>query len=413
MKVEIITIGDELLIGQTVDTNSAWMARELNKAGLSVYQRTAVPDDRERIITALSDAAIRVNIVLITGGLGPTKDDLTKPTLCEYFNTELVLNQEVLGRIEAYFAQAGRPMLESNRLQAMLPASCRVLPNPRGTAQGMWFEMEGVVYVSMPGVPYEMKGLMLEEVLPGLKQRFQLPAIYHRTILTQGIGESFLAEVIKDWENGLMPLGIKLAYLPSPGLVKLRMSSYGEELEPLKVAVDAKATELLQLIGKFVFGEDEDTLEAVVGSLLAESSETLAVAESCTGGNISQMITSVPGCSQYYLGSITAYSNDAKVSLLGVPKEIITRFGAVSAEVAEAMAAATKKKFNSTYAISTTGVAGPSGGSADKPVGLVWIGVAGPNGIVSHRFQFGNERERNIRRASLMALDLLRKELLS
>jgi len=413
MKVEIITIGDELLIGQTVDTNSAWMARELNKAGISVYQRTAVPDNRERILTSLEEAARRVKIVLITGGLGPTKDDITKPTLCEYFGTELVMNREVLNRIEVYFAQTGRPMLESNRLQAMLPASCTVLNNPRGTAQGMWFEKDGVVYVSMPGVPYEMQGLMLEEVLPRLKQLFDLPAIYHRTLLTQGIGESYLAEIIKDWENSLSPLGISLAYLPSPGLVKLRLSMYGEEKEAIRSVVDAKASELLQIAGKFVFGEDEDTLESVIGRLLLKSGANLALAESCTGGSISQLITSVAGCSQYYAGGVTAYSNDAKNALLGVPKELISRHGAVSAEVAEAMASGAQKKFHTTYAVSTTGVAGPTGGSAEKPVGLVWIGVAGPNGTVSHRFQFGNERERNIRRASLMALDLLRKELLS
>lgn len=413
MKVEIITIGDELLIGQTVDTNSAWMARELNKAGISVYQRTAVPDERDRILIALAEAALRVNIVLITGGLGPTKDDLTKPTLCEYFGTDLVMNQEVLSRIEAYFTQSGRPMLESNRMQAMLPASCEVLNNPRGTAQGMWFEKDRIVYVSMPGVPYEMQGIMAEEVLPRLKARFDLPAIFHRTLLTQGIGESYLAEIIKDWENSLEPLGIRLAYLPSPGLVKLRMTTYGSDMQALRTVVDSKASELLQIAGKFIFGEEEDTLEALIGRLLAANGATLALAESCTGGSISQMITSISGCSQYYLGSVTAYSNEAKVSLLGVSKELIARHGAVSAEVAEAMASGAQRKFNSSYALATTGVAGPTGGSADKPVGLVWIGVAGPNGSVSHRFQFGIERERNIRRASLMALDLLRKELLS
>ncbi len=412
MYAEIITIGDELLIGQTVDTNSAWIARELNLIGISVYQITSVADTEEHIRKALDDASKRVAIVLMTGGLGPTSDDITKPSLCKYFNTHLSLREDVLKGIEDYFASIGRPMLESNRNQAMLPHDCTILPNSKGTAAGMWFEKDGLIFVSMPGVPYEMKGLMEEHVLLRLKERFQLPSIYHRTLLTQGIGESFLAEIIKDWESSLAEEHIKLAYLPSPGIVKLRLSAYGDNMSELMEKVDRKAESFMEIAGKFVFGENEESLESVVGELLKKSGRTLSIAESCTGGYLSHLITSIPGSSAYFQGTVVSYSNEIKHDLLGVSNSDIEEYGAVSSEVVEAMAKGVYKRFKSTYSLAISGIAGPDGGTTEKPVGLVWIALAGPDGISSHRFVFGKERSRNIRRAALMALDLLRKELI-
>jgi nicotinamide-nucleotide amidase len=412
MYAEIITIGDELLIGQTIDTNSAWIAKELNLIGISLFQITSVADQKDRILKALEDASQRVSLVLITGGLGPTSDDITKPTLCEYFQTHLVMNNEVLEGIEAFFTSVGRPMLESNRQQAMLPAACTVLINNRGTASGMWFEKDKVVFVSMPGVPYEMKGIMEDHVIPKLQQLFDLPAIYHRTLLTQGIGESFLAEIIRDWELSLKKEDIKLAYLPSPGMVKLRLSAYGPHHEELKSKVDRKAEELKGIAGEFIFGENEESLESIVAELLKKTGRTLSIAESCTGGYLSHLITSIPGSSAYFQGSVVSYSNEIKQEVLGVAKSDLEKYGAVSSEVVEAMAKGVYIRFGSTYSLAISGIAGPDGGSDEKPVGLVWIALAGPDGISSHRFIFGKERSRNIRRAALMALDLLRKELI-
>ncbi len=409
---EIITIGDELLIGQTVDTNSAWMAKVLNLNGIKLHQITSVSDEREHILQALNDSSKRAKIVLITGGLGPTKDDITKSTLCEYFNTKLEMNAEVLESIENFFKQFDRPMLDSNRNQALLPKACEVLINTRGTASGMWFEKEGVVYVSMPGVPYEMKGLMTDEVIARLKYRFETPAIYHKTLLTQGIGESFLAEQIRQWEDSLAARDLKLAYLPSPGMVKLRISAYGHDELELREKVLLAASELRSQISDFVFGEDEQSMESIIGELLKSKNKTLALAESCTGGNISRILTAIPGSSQYFLGCAVTYSNASKVDILGAKSESLTEYGAVSKAVVEEMAVGSKRNFHSDYALATSGVAGPEGGTVEKPVGLVWIALAGPNGVVSEKFNFGNNRDRNIQRASIMALDMLRKELL-
>jgi len=409
---EIITIGDELLIGQTVDTNSAWMAKALNLSGIKLHQVTTVADEKEHIVEAMQNSARRSKIVLITGGLGPTKDDITKATLCEYFETHLEMNSTVLQGIEEFFKQFDRPMLESNRNQAMLPAACEVLINTRGTASGMWFEKDGIIFVSMPGVPYEMKGLMTDEVLPRLKKRFEAPAIFHKTILTQGIGESFLAEIIRNWEDKIRANGLKLAYLPSPGLVKLRISAYGKDESTLRDEVLSAAEELKCIISEYVFGEDEDTMESIVGDLLKLKNKTLSLAESCTGGNISKIITSIPGSSAFYFGCAVTYSNASKVDVLGAQSESLNKFGAVSKAIVEEMALGAKLKFHSDYALATSGVAGPGGGTMEKPVGLVWIALAGPNGVVSEKYNFGNSRERNIQRASAMALDMLRKELL-
>ncbi len=409
MKAEIISIGDELLIGQTVNTNAAWMGEQLNLYGIDVVQASAVPDTRQRITEALRQAETRANVILITGGLGPTKDDLTKYTLVEYFNTRLVRNEEVLQRIEAFFAARKRPLLEVNRQQADLPENCRILPNRVGTASGMWFEKDGCIYVSMPGVPYEMKYLMEHSVLPLLKARVRSQVIVHRTILTQGIGESFLAELIRDWENRLRADGLSLAYLPSPGIVKLRITARGEEESVLIAQTEKYLTELQTLIPEYIFGREKDTLEKRVGEALVQHGATLSTAESCTGGYIAHRITSVPGSADYFEGSVVSYSNAVKMRELGVKAETLAAQGAVSRETVEEMVRGVREKFGTTYAVAVSGIAGPTGGTEEKPVGTVWIAVASADRIVSRKFLFEQDRERNIIRTAQSALHLLLK----
>ncbi len=408
---EIISIGDELLIGQTINTNAGWMGEKLNLAGIEVLRTTVIPDKREQILKALQESAQRADIVLMTGGLGPTRDDITKHTLCEYFNTKLVRNSDVLKHIEAFFARRGREMLEVNRMQADLPELCTVIHNPAGTAAGMWFDMDNKVYVSMPGVPFEMKGMMEDSILDMLARRFQLTQIVHKTILTQGIGESFLAEQIKDWENRIYNSGMSLAYLPSPGMVKLRITS--KQTNPPVEIIESLAAELTERFPQYVFGEDKDTLEEVCGKLLRARSLTLCTVESCTGGAIAGKITSVSGSSDYFLGAMVTYSNKLKTLLAGVPESTIENFGAVSEEVVVAMATGGKEKMQTDYCIAVSGVAGPTGGSEQKPVGTVWIAVAGPRRILTKKFLFGNNRQRNIDQSVLSALNLLRLELLN
>jgi len=409
MKVELITIGDEILIGQIVDSNSAWMAKQLNEVGISVGQISSISDSREHILTALEDASKRADIILITGGLGPTKDDITKSTLCAYFNTELVMNQEVLKHVKFLFDSFGAELLEVNKRQAEVPASCDVILNQKGTAPGMWFDHEEKIYVSMPGVPYEMKAIMSEYVIPKLKDKYHLPHIVHRTVLTQGIGESFLAEKIADWENSLGNEGIKLAYLPSPGMVRLRLSTSGAKQDGLTEKVERKAGELSGLIGPYIFGDEDDTLESVIGTLLKEKAKTVSTAESCTGGYIAHLITSVPGSSGYYNGSVVAYSNSIKENVLKVGPELIETHGAVSEEVTIAMATGIRSLYNTDYAISCSGIAGPDGGTEEKPVGTVWICIASDKTVKAKVFQFGPNRKRTIRISALTALNMLRK----
>jgi nicotinamide-nucleotide amidase len=414
MLAEIITIGDELLIGQVVDTNSAWMAQQLNLAGISVKQITSVSDDQDHILTALEDAQERADIVLMTGGLGPTKDDITKKTLCAYFKTSLVFNEEMYKNVERLFFAFGKEVTPVNRLQAEVPAGCIPLLNTLGTAPGMWFEKNGKVVVALPGVPYEMKALMLDKVLPRLVKKYALPHILHRTVLTQGIGESFLAGLIADWENSLSEHGIKLAYLPSPGMVRLRLSVKGKDAAALKNTVDRKIEELRPLIAEYIYGFEEygkarETFADLVGKLLREKGGTLCTAESCTGGYIAHLITQVPGSSAYFKGSVVAYANEIKTMELDVPADLIEKHGAVSKEVAERMALHIRKKFGTHYSVAVTGIAGPGGGSDEKPVGTVWIAVASEKGMVSEKFRFGNSRERNIRKAADTALNMLRK----
>lgn len=409
MNCEIITIGDELLIGQVTDTNSAWMAGQLNAIGIRVIQKTTVQDDIPIILKTLDEARNRADLILITGGLGPTKDDMTKEALCRYFDSSLVEDRKVVADLSAFFLKRGKELTETNRRQAALPAKCIPIYNPRGTAPGMWFDDRGQVFVSLPGVPYEMMGMMSEFVIPRLKTSFSLPEVFHATLLTVGIGESYLSDQLSDWETALPPF-IKPAYLPSLGSVRLRLSCYRSGPDE-KARVEHELRRAAQIIGENVFAMGDVTPEAYIAQLLMDRGETLSVAESCTGGYLSHQITSVPGSSAYFLGSVVSYANKVKTDLLGVDSKVLDEKGAVSEAVAMAMAEGVRKKTSSTYGLSTTGIAGPSGGSAEKPVGTVWIGISTPRGTHAHRFHFGHNRLRNIRSASLFAIDLLRRTL--
>jgi nicotinamide-nucleotide amidase len=406
MLAEIITIGDEILIGQIVDTNSAWMAAKLNEEGISVKQISSVSDNREHILTALAEAATRADIILITGGLGPTKDDITKKTLAEYFNVGLVLNADVLANVESIFKKYNRPLLEVNRKQAEVPQNCEVIPNNNGTAPGMWFNDKGKIYVSMPGVPFEMKYMMEEEVIPKLKTVLTLPVIIHKTILTVGEGESFLAEKIADIEDSL-PANIKLAYLPKMGQVRLRLSAYGENEAELKGKIDAFAHKIVERVGINVVAQEDIPLEKVVLNYMAEKGLTLTTAESCTGGYISHLITQHAGSSQVFLGGAVSYSYELKENILGVKNETLWQHGAVSQETVKEMVEGALFNFKSDYAVAVTGIAGPGGGTEDKPVGTVWIAVANANRTLMKKFTFGNKRLQNIERTAVAAFFML------
>lgn len=411
MWCEIITIGDEILIGQIIDTNSAWIATELNLIGIRIKQITSIADEKTHIKRALDEAKIRADIIIITGGLGPTKDDITKKVLCEYFNTELIFNEMVFHNIETLFDIRNKSILEIDRKQAEIPVDCIPLYNLRGTAPGMWFEEEGKIFISLPGVPYEMKSIMEKHVIPKLKQDFKLPAIFHKTVLTTGIGESPLSELIKDWETALPP-HIKLAYLPSPGIVRLRLSAYGENYNPIKHETEGCIKDLESIISDYIFGYDKETIEEIIGKLLLDGRKTISTAESCTGGYIAHQITRVAGSSAYYKGSIIAYSYDSKETLLSVDSAIIKKYGAVSEEVVKAMALACQKRFKTDYVISCSGIAGPTGETIDKPVGTVWVALATPSAIIAKRHQFGTSRGFNIQITSITALNMLRREIL-
>lgn len=411
MLAEIITIGDEILIGQIVDSNSAWMAVELNKIGINVKQISSISDNEQHILNALKEAEDRADIILITGGLGPTKDDITKQTLCKYFNCGLKVNTEALENVVTLFAQRGYTLNELNRKQAELPETCEAIINTLGTASGMWFENAGKVFVSMPGVPYEMYKMMELSILPKLQKKFKTPVIFHRTILTQGVGESTIAEKIQNWENNL-PENLKLAYLPSPGLVRLRISATGNDETELKKLVNTEEIKLLDLISDIVYGFDNETLESVLKDLFTENHFTLSTAESCTGGYIAHLITSVSGSSAFYKGSVISYSNEIKINELQVSEKDLKEHGAVSQQVVEQMAKSVREKYKTTFSIATSGIAGPDGGSDEKPVGTVWIAIASESGVKSNKFLFGKNRERNIRTSSLMALGMLRREVL-
>jgi nicotinamide-nucleotide amidase len=411
MKAAIITIGDELLIGQTIDTNSAWIGAEMSKAGFDVYRITSVHDRREDIIYALGEAAGKTDVVLITGGLGPTSDDITKQTLCEFFNTRLVLNREVLKMVEEMMSRRNFPMNDKNRRQAEVPESCTVLKNAAGTAPGMWFEKDGTIYISMPGVPYEMKYLMREIVLPELNKRFISQVIIHRNIMTYGTGESILADILTDFESGL-PENIKLAYLPASGVIKLRLTGTGSDSSLISKLINEQVSILYKIIPEYIYGENEESLETVIGKLLRSKNKTVSTAESCTGGEIAHLLTSIPGSSAYYKGSVVAYSDSIKSELLGVQEETLIKYGAVSEQTIKEMASAVRKLLKTDYAVATSGIAGPDGGSESKPVGTVWIAVASGSDIVCEKRVFGNDRTNNITRFSLAALNLLRKQII-
>lgn len=412
---EIISIGDELLIGQTINTNAGWMGDQLGLIGIRPKRVLTIGDDKQEILDALSGT--QCDVVLITGGLGPTKDDITKHTLCEFFGTTLVRHADIETRIVDLFVKMGRKpeeVLEVNRAQADLPASCEVVINDRGTASGMWFDRDGRVFVSMPGVPYEMKAMMLTGVLPKLKERFTPPTILHRTILTTGLGESHLAKRIEGWEDSLAAERIKLAYLPSPGLVKLRLSTYADSDPNLaRERVDRKARELYSAIPELIFGEGEDKLQKVVGRLLKERGQTLSLAESCTGGYLGHLVTTVPGSSAYFIGGVVSYANAVKMEELGIPSDMLELNGAVSQPVVEQMASGVRAALKTDWSIAISGVAGPEGGTVEKPVGTVWMAVAGPDGVRSTQGSFPGTRELVIERSALAALNMLRKRLLA
>jgi nicotinamide-nucleotide amidase len=408
MLAEIITIGDEILIGQIVDTNSAWMAGKLNEIGIRIKQISSVSDDREHILTALREAAVRADVILITGGLGPTKDDITKKTITEYFNVDLVENKDALDNVLNIFSKYNRPMLEVNRLQAQVPRNCEIILNKNGTAPGMWFNESGKIFVSMPGVPHEMMYMMEDEVIPKLKSSLKLPVIYHKTILTVGEGESYLAERIADIEDSLPPF-IKLAYLPKLGQVRLRLSGYSEsETESgLKEKVNEFAAKIIERVGNVVAAEEDIPIEKAILNYMAENNLTLSVAESCTGGYISHLITQHAGSSKVFLGGAVSYSNDLKENILAVKKSTLIQFGAVSEETATEMVEGALHNFKSDYAMSVTGIAGPDGGTPDKPVGTVWIGVASGKKTIVKKLTFGNKRRQNIERTAISALNML------
>lgn len=410
MRADIITIGDELLIGQTVNTNSSWIGQELSLFGIEIARSTTISDDQNEIISSLDDALNRSDLIIITGGLGPTKDDITKETLCAYFKTELVLREDVLERIKAYFEARGKEMLPSNIQQAELPKDCIVLDNHLGTASGMWFEKNGKVVVSIPGVPYEMKALMTDQILPRVKSYFSVSGMYHQTIMTQGIGESFLAEIIRDWENRIYRAGLSLAYLPSPGIVKLRITSKIGIEDATKI--DGFIQELHELIPQYIYGKNGESIFDVVGKILRSKNKTLGTVESCTGGAMSAGFVSIPNSSDYFQGSLITYSNDLKIKLADVKPLTIENHGAVSEQVVKEMALGGKNKLGVDYCLAVSGIAGPSGGTDDKPVGYVWIGLATPGGVKARSFQFGTDRGRNIEMTILSAAQFLRKELL-
>ena len=408
VKIEIITIGDEILIGQIVDTNSAWMATELNKAGFQLAQITSVHDDAVHIISSLESALLRADVVLFTGGIGPTKDDITKQTLCSFFDTKLVFNADVLANIERLFVHRPNAMNELNRQQAMVPEKCTVIQNSVGTAPITWFEKAGKVIVSMPGVPYEMKLAMSTEIIPRLKNYFATPSIFHQTIQVYGYAESALALKIADWETAL-PAHIRLAYLPNYGIVKLRLSGLGADASVLETEVGEQVKKLQIILGDAIISLKDIPVAEWLGEMLTKQGKMVASAESCTGGNIAHLITGISGSSAYFKGSVVAYANDIKTNVLGVSQFDIDRFGAVSQSVVEQMAQGVRTLMQSDVAIATSGIAGPTGGTADKPVGTVWVAVCSAEKMISREFHFGSLREQNIERATQAAMLMVRE----
>lgn len=412
MQAEIITIGDEILIGQIIDTNSAFLGKALNKIGVSVYQITSIQDDKEHILKALKEAEENADIIIITGGLGPTKDDITKHTICQYFNDTLIEDKAVLANVEQIFAKYNKPLLDVNKQQALVPSKAKVLMNHYGTAPGMWLEKNGKVFVSLPGVPYEMKALISDQVIPELRDKFKFPFIMHKTVLTYGMGESSVAERIEAWEDAL-PNFIKLAYLPSLGRVRLRLSAKAMDRAMVETEMQNQIESLLPQIQDIFVGFEEDkSIEAIIGIQLTDMGKTVSIAESCTGGRIAQAFTANAGASKYFKGSIVSYATESKVDILEVPQSDIDSNSVVSKIVAEEMAKNVRTLFKSDYAISTTGNAGPTKGDSDVEVGTVWIAIATKDKVYAEVFNFGNHREKVIMRATNKAFEMLQKEIL-
>lgn len=413
MYAEIITIGDEILIGQILDTNSAFIASELNKIGISVFQITSVQDDRSHILEAFAEAEERAEVIITTGGLGPTKDDITKKTLCEYLDDTLVVDKEVLAHIEELFKKyISTPISDVNRQQALVPSKAEVLHNAYGTAPGMWMKAKKAIIISMPGVPFEMKHMFTNQVIPRLSEKFQRPYIYHKTLITYGLGESAIANRIVDIEESLPPF-VKLAYLPNLGKVRLRLTAKGPDQQQLIDGVQQVVEKLYRTIGDLIYGEEEDgAIEAIIGKLMTEKGLTLSTAESFTGGKIAEQITSVPGASNYFKGTVVAYATTLKKDLLQVPEQLIRKYSVVSEEVAIAMAKGIKKITGSDFAIATTGNAGPTKGDSDADIGTVFIAIATPNSIYAEKFSMGNHRTRIVQKSVHRAFQMLQKEIL-
>lgn len=410
MKAEIISIGDELLIGQTINTNAAWIGQELSLRGIPITQCVTIADTEQAITQAIDNGFKNADVLILTGGLGPTKDDITKKVIASYFNVGLIIHEETLQRVQKYFADRNRPMLEINIQQAAIPEGTTVLVNNNGTAPGMWLEKNGKILISLPGVPYEMKAILQESGFPKLSERYGASQLFHKTILTQGIGESTIADRMQEWENEIRERGFGLAYLPSPGQVRIRISSPKGKID--EQAIDAYFSQLQKEMPRNVYGYGEVSLSEVVGKLLSEHNFTLSTAESCTGGALASSIVSVSGASNYFHGSFITYSNELKNKVLNVPNELFTTVGAVSKEVVEIMASEARQKLGVDYCLSVSGIAGPEGGTLEKPVGTVWIGLATPTKTISRKYLFANNRDRNVQLSVLSALNLLRCELL-
>lgn len=409
---EILTIGDEILYGQITDTNSQWISSELDQLGIKVVRKTTVGDQEHDMLNAFAEAEERADITLITGGLGPTNDDLTMPMLAKYFDVDIVMNESVLAHVKAFFESRGRTFTELNRRQALVPSNAIVLHNELGTAPGTWYERNGRVFVSMPGVPHEMKHLMKVHVLPKLQQFFQTPVIYHKVIKTVGIGESFLAAKIEEWENNL-PNHISLAYLPSVGHVKLRLTAVGEDREALKEDVQRCIDAFMPLGGNYVYGFDQTTLEEAIGQLLKEKNKSIALAESCSGGYVQHQITTIPGSSEYFQGGVVPYHNDHKINVLGVKEETLVAHGAVSEATVREMAENVRKLFKADIGAASSGIAGPGGGTEEKPVGTVWIAFADGDKTITKKLHLTKNRKLNIELASISLLNFVRKSLTS
>jgi len=413
MKAAIVTIGDEILIGQIVDTNSAFIAKSLDRIGVEIHEMVSISDDKKHILDTFLKFQNKVDLVLITGGLGPTKDDITKKTFCDYFEDELIVNEDVLAHvtklIEGFYK---RTITQINKDQALVPSKCTVLHNQVGTAPGMWMKKENTVFISLPGVPFEMKYLVENEIIPKVVREYKRPYILHKTIMTYGQGESMVAERIEEWENSL-PEFIKLAYLPAPGRVRLRLSARGTDKEFLEKSIEENVLSLAKIIGDIIVGfDDDETLETVVGKLLTQQKKTISTAESCTGGNIAQLLTSVSGASNYFKGSVVSYATETKISVLGLSEDLIKEYSVVSAEVAKQMAINVKNIMKTDYAIATTGNAGPTKGDSKAELGSVFIALATPNEVIVEEFNFGQPREKVIDRAVNKSMEMLRKEIL-